>query len=163
MAYVKRDESNNITGYAKWPADGYEQIADDSEELLGFLDPDSLLSDVEIAKREKQAQIDADYEAAVNQLFAGYSASQRDSFAKQETQARSFIANPDESRTDLPMLKALADARGGDSETPMSDQAARIIAKADAAEPLFGTILGTKQAREDALLAATTLAQVEAV
>lgn len=116
------------------------------------------------AKAAKAQQIVADFESAVAQITAGYSENQRDTFWKQEQQAREYQAAVDAGQEPptLKFIENMAVQRG----IPVADAVTRILAKSDAFEIASGQALGVMQAREDALAAlgdGATLADVEAI
>jgi hypothetical protein len=90
------------------------------------------------------AQINASCETAMQEVKAGYPESEVLSWAKQEEEARAFMADE---LAATPLLDALATARGLDK----SELASRVIAKADLFATVSGTVIGKRQALEDAL------------
>lgn len=102
------------------------------------------------------AAINSDCEAAIAKITAGYPSSEVLSWPKQEAEARAYIAD---NAAATPLLDALAEARG----VAKAELASRIIAKADAFSTLSGSLIGKRQALEDALMALPTDATVEQV
>jgi hypothetical protein len=105
--------------------------------------------DLEDARSDKITEINAAYASAMDVIAASYPETERDSWAKQETQARAYVAN---NAAAVPLLSALATARG----LPLLDVASRVIAKADAYELVAGQNIGRRQARMDAIAAAVS-------
>lgn len=80
------------------------------------------------------------------------------SWGTQEAQARAVLAN---ATAGAPMLDAMRAPRGkGETKEQL---AAKIVAAADAYAAAYAPILGRKQAKLDALAAATTQAEIDAV
>ncbi|WP_051609507.1 hypothetical protein [Fodinicurvata fenggangensis] len=104
----------------------------------------------------KLAQIRAACDRACAGLKAPYSATEMQTWERQERQARAFI---DDSNADTPLLDELATKRGL-SRQEMAD---KIIAKANAFETAAAEAIGTQQALEDQVDAATTVAEIEGI
>lgn len=85
-----------------------------------------------------------------------YPADEVTSWAKQENEARAWLAD---SAAPTPLIRALSAARG----VPLAILAQKIVDKADAFAATSGQIIGQRQAREDAIEAAVTVADVRAV
>lgn len=92
------------------------------------------------------AQINSECEAALSQLQSGYPAGEVQSWERQLSEARAFVASASAS---TPMLDALAVARG----ITKADLASRVLAKADAFAAYSGALIGKRQALEDAIAA----------
>ncbi len=90
------------------------------------------------------------------QIRDGYPADEIHSWPKQETEARAYLAD---NTASVPLLTALAAARGID----LADLVQRVILKADQFAEASGLIIGARQKCEDALEAAKTVEEVEAV
>lgn len=95
-------------------------------------------------KAAAHARINAAYENAVNELTAGYPQNEVQSWAKQETEARAYMADND---AETPWLKGASLARRINIQT----LAAMIISNADAIAPLHGGLTGKRQALRDAI------------
>jgi len=102
------------------------------------------------AKAQKQAEIDMDFEVAVQQLLAGYPESESRTFWKQEKEAYEYPAKP------APFLTKLALTRG----VPLLTLIAKVKANTPVLEDPYAILLGTKQKRSDMLAIATTLTDV---
>lgn len=107
-------------------------------------------------RTQKITGMDAAYNAAVNPISAQYPATERDSWGKQEAEARAYAAS---NTAITPLLSAIATARG----LTVADLAARVIAKADDYSTFAGALIGRRQARMDAIAAATTADEIDAV
>lgn len=112
--------------------------------------------DIVTIKRKKLAAINVRCESDLAMVKASYPEGEVQSWAKQEAEARAFVAD---SSAPIPLIEALAEARG----IPVPELASRIIAKADAFAVVSGRIIGNRQRCEDEIQAATTIEQVEAV
>jgi hypothetical protein len=108
------------------------------------------------ALRQKKSEILAQYNASVAQLTAGYDSQEIASWPQQAEEAKARNANPN---AETPLVAAIAQARGMD----LSEMVARVLQKESAFKPIFGTILGTKQARLAALESAETIEEIQAV
>lgn len=142
MKYYK-DPNNKIYAYE---ADGSQDdfITDDlmpitSEDTMRLLIPP--LAD-RIANTH--ARINAAYEIAVNSLTAGYPKTEIDSWAKQENEARAWLAN---NSTSTPWIDSASTARGLEKGIFIS----LVIANADALAPLHGALTGKRQSLRDAI------------
>ncbi|WP_416242738.1 hypothetical protein ACLSSQ_11555 [Azospira sp. APE16] len=105
-------------------------------------------------KASALAAINASCEETIASIQAGYPLSEVLSWPKQESEARSYIAD---SSASTPLLDALAEARGIDK----AELARRVILKADAFAQFSGSAIGKRQALEDALNALPADATVE--
>ncbi len=104
----------------------------------------------------KIAEIDAAYNAAIAVISASYPETERNSWAKQEAEARAWTAN---NTAATPLLSAIATARG----STLADIAARVITNADAYAVYAGGVIGKRQAKMISIAAATTLTELEAI
>lgn len=102
------------------------------------------------------AIVNFDCETAIAKITAGYPSSEVLSWPKQESEARAYIAD---NAAATPLLDALSQARG----VAKADLAGRVIAKADAFSALSGSLIGKRQALEDALMALPADATAEQV
>lgn len=89
-------------------------------------------------KNDKFAELSAEFSRRMGVIKSGYPDEEIESWAKQETEARSLPAPS-------PLLSAMAAARG----ITLSDLAARVIANADAWAAISGGLIGKRQAYED--------------
>lgn len=104
-----------------------------------------------------QAEIISEaFDRAANNIIAQYPAIERDSWPKQEAEARAYLAD---TTSPTPLLTAIATARG----ISVADLAARVIANADVYAVAGGEIIGRKQARMDAISAAVASNDVAAL
>jgi len=108
-------------------------------------------------RKEKQAlEVNTSFELAMGELVTGYPEREIASWPQQEKEARAYLADPAAS---TPLLDALAAARGVTKDA----LAAKIVTKADQFAAAAGALIGKRQALEDAINAAQTVAGVEAV
>lgn len=118
--------------------------------------PAAMLVEIEAAnapsladlKAAKKIEVNKECDLRMNALVASYPAQEVATFAKQETEARAFLAN---SAASTPLIDALAANRG----VPKAELAARIVAKADAFAAYAGRVIGYRQKLEDQIDAAT--------
>lgn len=89
-------------------------------------------------------------------VSASYPQFEIDSWQDQEREARAWLLD---SNALTPTLSGIASARG----LTMVDLCQRVIVKADAFRPYIAAIIGQRQALEDALDAAITPAEIEAI
>lgn len=115
--------------------------------------PAPTLADLKTAKK---AEITANFEQTIQQITAGYPASEIASWSKQEQEARAFTAVP---LSATPLIDALANTRG----VPKVTLAARIIAKADFFAGISGQLIGKRQGLEDSIDAATSKTALAAI
>jgi hypothetical protein len=94
------------------------------------------------AKPAKLTAINAECDRLINVAVASYPEMEKLTFAKQESEARAFVAN---SVAPTPMMDALAMNRG----ITKVDLANRIIAKADFFATYAGEVIGHRQKLED--------------
>jgi len=104
------------------------------------------LADVKLIK---QAEIDAEFETAIQSMTSGYPQAERESWMTQEIEAQGYPKNP------TPLLDGLASARG----VPVADIVKRVLINAAAFKAASSAIIGKKQSRTDALNAAKTFAE----
>jgi hypothetical protein len=123
--------------------------------------PEPEFTDVELlanAKTAKLSEVTAEYNASISALIGGTDKFEIASWTKQEAEARAYIAN---NSVATPLLSGMVAARGL-GET-VEQFAKIVIAKADAYQAAYATILGSYQAKQKAIAAATTVEQVEAI
>lgn len=116
----------------------------------------TMLSGLDNAKAIKLDEINAKCEDALRALHAGYPDGERATFDQQIGEAKAFLDND---KASCPMLTALSKARG----LSMGELARRVLAHAEAFSVAAGTIMGRRQGYADALHAATTEADVNAI
>lgn len=117
---------------------------------------EELASTLEQKKLSKKQEIRAGYEEDLSSILNEYTDAETKTWDKQEEEARAYTAD---NTASVPMLEAIALAKG----VTVGDVAARVIANADAWIQISGTATGKRQALEEAVDAATTIADVEAV
>ena len=108
------------------------------------------------AKAAKSAEILTGSDAAMNAITSSYSANEKLSWPKQEAEAKVLLADPN---APAPLLRGIADTRGI-ALTVLRD---KVLANVEASEALTALILGTQQKYEDAVKAATTVEEVQAI
>ncbi|NBI42064.1 hypothetical protein GVX76_00870 [[Haemophilus] felis] len=91
-----------------------------------------------------------------DQILVGYPQAEIDSFYRQEREARDWVA--DHSKP-APMLSAIAENRG----VPLAMLVEKVIEKADQVASAMGRIIGTRQAFEDRILGAKSIAELTAI
>ncbi len=102
-----------------------------------------LVKETSQVKRKLQV-INDEFDAKVYALISGVPEAERTSWTKQETEARTYLADP---LVATPMIDALADARG----VPKDYLVGKIIEKADLYSSAVGVMIGARQAQEDLL------------
>lgn len=107
------------------------------------------------AREDAMQRINMECSISLSTLRATYPDDEVTSWAKQEAEARAWLAD---NSAPTPLIGSLASTRG----IPLDILAAKIIEKADAFAVLSGQIIGLRQAREDAINAASTAAEVRA-
>lgn len=95
-------------------------------------------------KKAKFAEISREFEKAMQQVINDVPATERESWQKQEDEARAYISN---NSSITPLIDALALSRSVDK----AELVTRIIAKADLFAGISGTLIGRRQGLEDAL------------
>ncbi len=123
--------------------------------FYGYTVGDELLSLDEV-KAAKLAEINAACDAVLASVTASYPERELLTFDQQKAEATAYLADASAS---CPLLSALASARGLD----MADLCARVMAKAAAFSAVSGSVIGQRQAYEDALDACETKADVQAI
>lgn len=104
----------------------------------------------------KIAEIDAGYNAAIAIIAASYPETERNSWAKQEAEARAWTAN---NAAATPLLSAISSARG----STIAAICAKVIANADAYAIYAGATIGKRQAKMIAIAAAATVSELESI
>jgi hypothetical protein len=104
----------------------------------------------------KRAEIDAAYDAALLVITSKYPESERNSWAKQESEARAWTAN---NSAATPLLTAICTARG----ITLAQQVAKVITNADAYAQIAGAIIGKRQALISQVDAALNITEIDAV
>ena len=146
MAYVQRNSDGAIIGQYSCMQPGIaDEWLDDADAATAALNKPLLL-----------AQLNAGCAQRLATLTTGYPAGERDSWAKQEAEARALLAS---STASTPLLSAIASARG----IAVADLASRVVAKADAFAAAAGAIIGHRQALEQAIHDAENTAALQAI
>lgn len=112
------------------------------QECLDSLKP----SQEELRKNEyesKLAQINAKYVNSINELSRGVPNTERETWTKQEQEAKDLLNGS----TNILMLSALAKAR----EIPIEYLASKVIEKANVYAMIVGELTGNRQKQEDLL------------
>ena len=107
-------------------------------------------------KQYQLSEINTAFENSMRQITDSIPATERESWAKQETEARAYINN---NSAQTPLIDALASSRSVDK----AELVGRIIAKADLFAGISGTLIGRRQALEDDLDALPETATAEDV
>lgn len=111
---------------------------------------------IDLHRAEKLAQINIECDMRMSALVVSYPENEQKTFAKQEDEARAYMANP---ASATPMIDALALNRGIDKGVLVS----RIIAKADLFAQYSGAVIGYRQKLEDEINAAQTVEALSAI
>lgn len=111
---------------------------------------------IDIARVDQLASINKTCTDLLAAVKAGYPDAEVESWSKQESEARAYVAD---NTAATPLLTALSTAR----EVPLPDLAARVIEKADLFATASGEIIGTRQRCEDLIMAATSSDAVTAI
>jgi hypothetical protein len=110
------------------------------------------------AKASKLAEATAAYNASISALVGNTDQYEMTSWSKQEAEARAYMAD---NTIATPLLSGMVTARGL-GET-VADLAKIVIAKADAYQAAYASILGAYQAKQKAIAAAKTVEEVQAI
>lgn len=106
--------------------------------------------------KSKQSSINVEYNKATEALLSGYPQTERDTFWKQETEARAYKAD---AAAVTPYLDGAAVGRAI-SKVDLVD---KIILKADVFSQAVGELTGKRQRLRDAVLKATKAADLDAI
>ena len=101
-------------------------------------------------------RVRAAYGNTINNITLPYTTAETSTWTKQESEARAYQVN---NAAPAPLITALATNRG----IAIAELVTRIIAKADAYATAVGQLLGVQQKQEDAIAAATTLDELNAI
>lgn len=118
--------------------------------------PPTAAEALDAAKLAKLQDINAACDKAVGALTATYPQSEIQSWPQQVKEADAYAADP---ITPVPLLETIADQRG----LGIAELVARVHAKVGAYAVASGALIGKRQALEDAIGAARTVADVHAV
>lgn len=158
-AFIPVDDSNFI----EWLSSGnLPTHISDNQELADVLTRQapaaSVVALISLAKMKelKRVEINATFEQSMQQITSGYPSNEVSSWAKQETEARAYVAN---NSAATPLLDALASSRSVNK----AELVTRIIAKADLFAGISGTLIGRCQGLEDDLDALSATATAEDV
>lgn len=133
-----------------------QNILGTSNALLSKWDASEYALVMQRNKHARLEMVNAAFEAAMSQLVAGYPEREISSWPRQEKEARAYLAD---AAAPTPLLDSLSAARGVSKDII----AQKIVEKADAFAKAAGALIGKRQALEDAINAATTTAELEAV
>ncbi len=107
-------------------------------------------------KQLKVAEINAAFEQDMQPIINGIPAIERESWRKQEEEARAYVAN---NAAFTPLIDALASSRSVNK----AELVTRIIQKADLFAGISGTLIGRRQGLEDTLDALPPTATAEEI
>lgn len=125
--------------------------------LIGTLElPADEAEQLKQAKAERLELITAECDKVLSNIKTSYPQGEVESWPQQVQEAEAIAADP---QADAPLLNAIATYRG----LTVVELAARVKAKADLFAQVSGTIIGKRQALEDAISAATTPEEVFSV
>lgn len=99
---------------------------------------------IPVLKQKKRLEINSAFEQSIQQITAGYPASEKSSWLKQESEARAFVANHS---APTPLVDHLSAERG----IPKIELVTRILAKSDLFAAASGQLIGKRQRLEDQL------------
>lgn len=157
MKYYK-DNQNNVFAYE---LDGSQddligdKVAMTAAEIEAHINPPKTLNEI---KASKFSTVKTDYENAVKEMTGNTDPAEMASWTKQEQEARAWIAD---NTAITPIIDNLIIGRAmGESK---ADLVAKIISKADAYAVAYAQVLGAYHAKQKALEAATTVAEVDAL
>lgn len=108
------------------------------------------------AQQDALEQVNRHYAQALSYIRATYPPDEVTSWAKQETEARAYVAD---NTAPTPLLSAIAEARG----VPFALLVEKVIEKADLFAAASGALIGARQRYEDEIAAAADPAAVAAV
>lgn len=111
---------------------------------------------IDMAKKEKLAEINNKYEVATSALVSTYPDIELLTFDKQESEARAWKAD---NSAGTPFLDGLALARGIDK----AELVDRVIIKAESFQTAVATLTGLRQRYEDQLSMATTVEEISVI
>jgi|GEM_PF-1321082 len=111
---------------------------------------------LEAAKASALRRINARCAVELKNVKEGYPGDEVQSWAKQEAEARAYTAD---TAAPTPLLSAMSEARG----VPLDELVLKVIEKADLFAVVSGRIIGTRQACEDAIMAAQEAEEALAV
>jgi hypothetical protein len=123
--------------------------------------PEPEFTDAELLAQEKALKLveaTAAYNTSISALVGNTDQYEMTSWAKQEAEARAYMVD---NTIATPLLSGMVVARGLDEN--VADLAKIIIAKADAYQAAYASILGTYQAKQKAIAAAKTVEEVQAI
>ena len=154
MGYHILNDKGEITGWTETPfepAEGQSLI----DEKDYHSDPQAALAAAKTAKLHAAASAAQAFIEAVAGL-AGVPQFERDSWAQQSLEAQAWAA---EKNAATPILAGIAQARG----VPLDELRVKALAKSNAYTALTASIAGQRQAYEDQIHAAETLAALDAI
>ena len=105
-------------------------------------------------KQDAMRQVNTFYAAVLSDVRSTYPDDEVTSWAKQETEARAWVAN---NAAPTPLLSAIATGRG----VPFALLVTKVIDKADLFAARTGALIGARQRTEDQIAAAKTVSDVE--
>lgn len=118
--------------------------------LIGTLElPADEAAQLAQAKAERMEMIAAECDKVLATIKTSYPQGEVESWPQQVKEVEALAIDP---QAETPLLSAIATYRGME----VTELAARVKAKSDAFSQISGTIIGKRQALEDALSAATT-------
>ncbi len=103
-----------------------------------------------------ESRIRAEGSSRLQAIAAPYSEEERESWHKQEKEARAWL---EDSSVSTPLLSAMAASRG----ISLEDMVLKVMENVETFEQASGAILGTQQKLLDELAAAQTLEEIEAI
>lgn len=154
MGYHILNDKGEITGWTEIPFEPAEgqRLVDENDY---HPDPQAALASAKTAKLHAAAEAAQAFIEAVAGLD-GVPQFERDSWAAQALEAQAWAADKQAS---TPILAGIARARG----VPLDELRAKALAKSNAYTALTASVAGQRQALEDQIRAADTLAALDAI
>ena len=154
MGYHILNDKGEITGRTEIPFEPAEgqRLVDENDY---HPDPQAALASAKTAKLHAAAEAAQAFIEAVAGLD-GVPQFERDSWAAQALEAQAWAADKSAA---TPILAGIAQARG----VPLDDLRAKALAKTNAYTALTASVAGQRQALEDQIRAAETLAALDAI
>lgn len=125
----------------------------------GFAPMQSAEQKLQIVRDQKKKEAEQALTAKIAEITPYYPTDEKVSFAKQEEEAKKYLADPEISENEIPCIAGIAEGR----QMELSELVQKILVKANLFATLSGYYMGLKQRVEDLADAAQTEEEMAAI
>lgn len=166
MPYILVNKNKEIVACAEKPYDGFEftekkivRAYDGKLYFAGEEPRQSAEEKLKIMRGQKKTEAEQALTAKIAEITPYYPTDEKVSFAKQEEEAKKYLANPEISAGEIPCIAGIAKGR----QMELSELVQKIMYKANLFAAASGYYMGLKQRIEDLADKAQTAEEMAAI